>query len=184
MRISSLILTLALGLVSISTNARAEELLLLDNLVVEQEETDFDLLESLVFTKPVQMPSIQKRLYTFFKLHRVQRPDYYARLITQHPMPEHKKKIMAAIIVPESRGKADAVSSKGAQGLLQVMPFWKKLLGIKGSLKDPAVNLDAASRVYDIHLKDAKGNQDKALYAYSGGSAWYPRKIKYLIAQI
>lgn len=185
MRKLPLILVLAMGLVSMNTTARAETKLL-DNLVVQEpeESIEVDLLEELVKNQKITAPPIQQRLYSFFKRHKVQRPEFYASLLARHPMPEKKKKMMAAIIVPESRGNANAVSPVGATGVWQVMPFWKRLLKIKGSLKDPVVNLDAASRVYDIHAKDAHGNQDRALYAYSGGSAWYPRKIRVLMAQI
>jgi len=172
-----------MGLVSMNTTARAETELL-DNLVVEQQDEfqEVDLLEELVKYQPV--PKIQTRLYSFFKKHKVKRPEFYASLLARYPMSEAKKKMLAAMIVPESRGNTNAVSCKGAEGILQVMPSWKRRLGIKGSLKNPAVNLDAASRVYDIHLKDAKGNQDRALLAYSGGSSWYPRKIRTLVSQI
>ena len=186
MRRYILILTLALGLVA-TTNARAEELLLLDNLVVEEPELDhIDLLEELVKAQLIpQQPKIQKRLLSFFKQHKVQRPDYYASLLARHPMPESKKKIMAAIIVPESRGKANAVNPQsGATGVWQVMQAWKRRLGIKGSLKDPVVNLDAASRVFDIHYKEAKNNMHRTLVAYSGRTPGYATKVERLAATI
>jgi soluble lytic murein transglycosylase-like protein len=175
-------LTLML-IVSMSSNARAETELL-DNLVVKevQEVHEVDPLEELVRTQEVS--KIEQRLYSFFKRHKVQRPRYYANLLARHPMPDAKKKIMAAMIVPESRGNTNAISRKGAQGILQVMPFWKRILGIKGSLKDPVVNLDAASRVYDIHAKDAKYNQTKTLIAYSGRTPGYASKVLNLASSI
>ena len=165
-----------MGLLSTSSNARAENELL-DLLVVQDEVVT--LLESLHKAQP-----IQPRLYSFFKRNNVKRPEYFASLIAKHPMPNHKKKLIAAMLVVESHGDTKAVSRKGAQGILQIMPFWKKVLKIKGSLKDPVVNLDAGSRVYDIHLKEANGNQRKGLIAYSGGSKWYPNKISDLVKQI
>jgi hypothetical protein len=162
MRRRFLILALALGLVSISSNAQAD--------------ASIDALEELVRQDPVT----HARLYQFFKKQKVKYPVYYAKLLTGHK----KAKIMASILVVESHGDNKAVSSAGAVGPFQVMPFWKKTLKIKGSLHNPAINLHAASRVYDIYLKDAGGNHNKALYAYSGGSTWYPRKINNLIKEI
>lgn len=178
---------LILVLMLVASTAHTEELLLLDNLVVEEQEVEHvDLLEELVKAQyNPEPPSIQKRLFTFFKKHKVQRPGYYASLLTKHPMSESKKKIMAAIIVPESRGKADAVNKQsGSTGVWQVMQAWKRRLGIKGSLKDPVVNLDAASRVYDIHYKDARNDTRRALVAYSGRTPGYASNVLRLAATI
>jgi len=177
MRIRSLILILAMGLISINTHASIS----LNDLLEEEEEVAEESLEELVSYEP----PMQHRLYTFFKRNKVQRPEYYASLLARHPMLEAKKKIMAAIIVPESRGNCKAVNRRsGATGLCQIMPAWKKRLNIKGSLKDPVVNINAAIRIYDIHLKDAAGNHNKALYAYSGGIHKYSQRINRLIKEI
>lgn len=138
-----------------------------------------DELEELVR----QQNSLERRLAEFLKKHKVRKPKFYAKIITAHPMPDRKKKVLAAILVPESRGDANAVSSKGAQGPWQVMPVWKRILKIRGSLKDPVVCLNAAVKVYDAHLREA-GNEHGALYGYSGGSRWYPVVINKLVAEI
>lgn len=55
--------------------------------------------------------------------------------------------LVAAIIKVESHGNPFAVSSKGAQGLMQVMPFWKKELGLHGTLFDIDTNINAGCRI-------------------------------------
>ena len=138
---------------------------------------------TLLLEKLVQNP-IETRLYSFFKRHKVRNPDFYAKLITYYPMPERKKKIMAAIIVPESRGRLVVNRYSGATGPWQVMPFWKRQLKIKGNLLDPFTNLHAASRVYDIHTKEANYNERKTLIAYSGRTPGYADKVLGLVEQI
>lgn len=158
-------LTLVVVLV-LSTTAKAEEGTL--------------LLEQLVKQDP-----IEQKLLKFLKKHRVKKPEFYAKILTLHPMPVRKKKIMAAIIVPESRGDANAVNRwSGAAGTWQVMPFWKRQLKIKGSLLDPVTNLHAASRVYDIHAKEVNYNERKTLEAYSGRTPGYADKVLELASQI
>lgn len=111
-------------------------------------------------------------------------PKYYAKLIANSKHSERDKLIAAAILIPESRGDAKAVSSEGAQGAWQVMPWWKKKLKISGSLFHPPTNLDAAMKVWNIHLREAKGDVRRALYAYSGGSNTYPDKVLRIVYEI
>ncbi|MBE7414874.1 MAG: lytic transglycosylase domain-containing protein [Deltaproteobacteria bacterium] len=61
--------------------------------------------------------------------------------------------LVAAIIKVESSGNPFAVSSKGAQGLMQVMPFWKKELGVHGTLFDIDNNIDAGCRILAENIR-------------------------------
>jgi soluble lytic murein transglycosylase-like protein len=128
---------------------------------------------------------MEKRLYSFFKKHEVRRPDYYAQLISCYPMPDRNKLVLAAILIPESRGRANSINKEsGATGAWQVMPFWKKKLNVKGSLLDPIVNLHAASKVYNIHLKEARYNEYQAIADYSGRTKGYADKVLRLVKTI
>lgn len=50
----------------------------------------------------------------------------------------------------ESGGNPNATSYAGARGLLQVMPFWAKSLGLSpDALYNPATNIKVAKYVYD-----------------------------------
>lgn len=127
--------------------------------------------------------SMTARLTQFLKKHKVKRPAFYATLIDKRGRNAREKKRLAAKLVVESRGNAKAVSSEGARGPWQVMPAWKRVLRIKGSLHDPIVNIEAAKRVWDIHLKEA-GSERRALVAFSGGAAWYPVRILRMMEEI
>lgn len=56
-------------------------------------------------------------------------------------------RLIVAIIMVESSGRVLALSPKGAQGLMQVMPFWKKELGIDGTLFDIDTNIRAGAHI-------------------------------------
>lgn len=68
----------------------------------------------------------------------------------------------------ESGGNANAVSSAGAIGLMQVMPKNGKALGL--DLKDPAQNIMAGAMVLQNFLRIAHGDMRKALTMYHGGT--------------
>ncbi|MBW7956941.1 MAG: transglycosylase SLT domain-containing protein [Deltaproteobacteria bacterium] len=56
-------------------------------------------------------------------------------------------RLIVAVIMVESSGRVSAVSPKGAKGLMQVMPFWKKELGIEGTLFDIDTNIGAGAHI-------------------------------------
>ena len=81
----------------------------------------------------------------------------------------------AAIIGAESSGNPDAVSKKGARGLMQIMPAAAKGMGIDPStLSDPKVNVALGNKLYQRNLKLFNGDQRKALAAYN----WGPGNVK------
>lgn len=55
--------------------------------------------------------------------------------------------LIVAVIKVESNGRISAVSPRGAQGLMQVMPFWKRELGIEGTLFDIDNNIRAGTHI-------------------------------------
>lgn len=76
-------------------------------------------------------------------------------------------KLIVAVITVESSGRVSAVSPKGAQGLMQVMPFWKRELGIKGTLFDIDNNIRAGSYILAEYIKD-HGLQEGIAQYYRG----------------
>lgn len=73
-----------------------------------------------------------------------------------------------AIIGKESSFNPKARSSKGAGGLMQIMPATAADLGVS-DVYDPAQNIDAGTRYYAQQLKKYDGDREKALAAYNWG---------------
>jgi soluble lytic murein transglycosylase-like protein len=76
--------------------------------------------------------------------------------------------LVLAVVGVESAFKPDAVSHKGAQGLMQLMPGTAKELGVDDAL-DPAQNLDGGARYLRRLLAQYGGDVGRALAAYNAG---------------
>jgi soluble lytic murein transglycosylase-like protein len=88
--------------------------------------------------------------------------------------------VVLALINVESNFDRFAISSAGARGLMQIMPFWLDEIGRPGdNLFDVATNLRFGCTILNIYLKREKGNLHKALARYNGsvGKHWYPQRV-------
>lgn len=91
-----------------------------------------------------------------------------------------KPDIVLALIHAESHFDRFAISSVGAQGLMQVMPFWKAELGRpQDNLTDNATNLRYGCTILSYYLKKENGDINRALARYNGslGKHHYPAKV-------
>lgn len=88
--------------------------------------------------------------------------------------------LVLALIHTESRFDRFAISAVGAQGMMQVMPFWKAELGRpQDNLTDNATNLRYGCTILSYYLKKERGDINRALARYNGslGESWYPAKV-------
>ncbi len=81
--------------------------------------------------------------------------------------------IVKAIIMAESSYNPNAVSKKGAKGLMQLMPKTAAELGVKDSF-NPVYNINGGVQYYKKMLNQFNGDVKLALAAYNAGS----RKVK------
>ncbi|MFT6407903.1 MAG: soluble lytic murein transglycosylase-like protein [Arenicella sp.] len=87
--------------------------------------------------------------------------------------------LVLAVIDIESNFDRHALSHAGAQGLMQVMPFWKEVHGnVEDDLYNPLVSLRYGCTILR-HYMDRYPNATQALAAYNGslGREVYPNKI-------
>ena len=80
------------------------------------------------------------------------------------------EELIRAVIQVESGWKADAVSSKGASGLMQLMPRTAKMLGVD-NLFDPGQNIEGGVKYLSQLTDKYEGDVEKALAAYNAGPA-------------
>ncbi|MCU1716763.1 transglycosylase SLT domain-containing protein [Pseudomonas sp. 5P_3.1_Bac2] len=77
--------------------------------------------------------------------------------------------LVIALIHAESGFDRFAISSVGAQGMMQVMPFWKAELGRpQDNLTDNATNLRYGCTILSYYLKKERGDLNRALARYNG----------------
>jgi len=88
--------------------------------------------------------------------------------------------LVLAVIEIESHFNRFAISRVGAQGMMQVMPFWKNEIGRSDdNLTDNLTNFRYGCSILQFYLRREKGNLHKALARYNGssGSRVYSDKV-------
>ena len=122
---------------------------------------DRNLTQSRLFQRVVEQPNVAK----------------YASLITTVAREQNQDPaLLKSVIAVESAFEANAVSSKGAVGLMQVMPETAERYGLAADKKksvqqklcDPAINLRIGAR-YLKDLREIFGSLNLALAAYNAG---------------
>lgn len=88
--------------------------------------------------------------------------------------------LVLAVIQVESNFRKYAVSTAGARGYMQVMPFWVDLIGTKEhNLFHLRTNLRYGCLILRHYLDIERGNLTRALARYNGslGKLWYPSLV-------
>ena len=87
--------------------------------------------------------------------------------------------LVLALIEVESRFDPWAVSPAGAVGLMQVMPFWPRQLGVQNQLVRVAPNIRMGCEILRYYLRAENRNWSRALARYNGsvGRNTYPALV-------
>lgn len=126
--------------------------------------------------RPVGVPTAAPKLIAFFEVS----PSYK---VVKHHLREASTQhgidyeLLQALIATESGFDVDAVSPKGAVGLMQIMPATAQRYGVKGDAKtpvekklvDPATNIRTGSRYLRDLIRMFPGQLELALAAYNAG---------------
>jgi soluble lytic murein transglycosylase-like protein len=90
--------------------------------------------------------------------------------------------LILAVMHVESAFDRFAISKVGAQGLMQVMPFWRTEIGRpQDNLTDVVTNIRYGSTILAHYLEVSKGDLIEALARYNGsrGRLHYPELVVY-----
>jgi soluble lytic murein transglycosylase-like protein len=92
------------------------------------------------------------------------------RLLVEQAAKRHRLDpgLVLAVVAVESGFRPKAVSPKGAEGLMQIMPGTAKGLGLRDAF-DPASNVDGGARYLSSLLTGFGGDVTLALAAYNAG---------------
>ncbi len=108
------------------------------------------------------------------RLEILRRAHYEARRANLEP------ELVLALIQVESNFDHFAISSAGARGLMQIMPFWLHEIGRpQDNLFHIATNLRLGCTILRYYLDKEGGNLSRALARYNGslGKNWYPQRV-------
>ena len=87
--------------------------------------------------------------------------------------------LVMALMEVESRFDRYAVSPAGAVGLMQVMPFWPRQLGVQNQLVQTMPNIRMGCEILRYYLRVENRNWSRALARYNGsvGRNTYPALV-------
>lgn len=141
------------------------------------------MLENLnsIFTR---IQAIQNKMKTFSQFGANAKPSKFGEMLEKNIQEQSKSiddiitekakkfgldnKLLKSIVKVESNYKPNAVSSKGAKGLMQLMPGTAKHLGVK-DVFSPEENIEGGAKYLKNLMKKYDNNLDLALAAYNSG---------------
>ena len=144
--------------------------------IIAKSDCFADKYESAVWYK-----SMEPRLVRFIPTHdaRIEILDHVFCEANRDPALKLPPDLVLALIEVESRFDNWAVSPAGAVGLMQVMPFWPRQLGVQNQLVRVAPNIRMGCEILRYYLRAEHLNWTRALARYNGsvGRNTYPALI-------
>jgi soluble lytic murein transglycosylase-like protein len=149
-----------------------------------------DLLQKIIgsrdcfidkYEAEVWYKTMEPRLRTFVPSHedRVNILDHVYCEAQRDPSLKLPPDLVMALIDVESRFDPWAVSPAGAVGLMQVMPFWPRQLGVQNQLVRVAPNIRMGCEILRYYLRAEHHDWTRALARYNGsvGRNTYPALV-------
>jgi soluble lytic murein transglycosylase-like protein len=149
-----------------------------------------DLLQKIIgsadcfadkYESEVWYKSMEPRLAQFVPTHeeRVEILDHVYCEAKRDPTLQIPPDLVLALMEVESRFDRWAVSPAGAVGLMQVMPFWPRQLGVQNQLVKIAPNIRMGCEILRYYLRVEHRNWSLALARYNGsvGHNKYPALV-------
>jgi soluble lytic murein transglycosylase-like protein len=172
----ALIVFFALPGVSHADQQRDPELKELLQKIIRSTDCFADKYESEVWYK-----SMEPRLAQFVPTHaeRLEILDHVYCEAKRDPALQIPPDLVLALMEVESRFDRWAVSPAGAVGLMQVMPFWPRELGVQNQLVKVAPNIRMGCEILRYYLRVEHRNWTLALARYNGsvGHNKYPALV-------
>jgi soluble lytic murein transglycosylase-like protein len=133
------------------------------------------------FESEVWYKTMEPRLVRLVPTHeaRVEILDHVYCEAKRDPSLQLPPDLVLALIEVESRFDRWAVSPAGAVGLMQVMPFWPRHLGVQNQLVQVAPNIRMGCEILRYYLRVENRNWSRALARYNGsvGRNTYPALV-------
>ena len=133
------------------------------------------------FDSEVWYKTMEPRLARLVPVHEV-RVEILNRVYCEakrDPLLQLPPDLVLALIDVESRFDRWAVSPVGAVGLMQVMPFWPRELGVQNQLVRVEPNIRMGCEILRYYLRAENRNWSRALARYNGslGRSTYPALV-------
>jgi soluble lytic murein transglycosylase-like protein len=172
----ALILAFALRGTARADQQRDPELKQLLQKIIGSADCFTDKYESMVWYK-----AMEPRLAQFVPTHeeRVEILDHVYCEAKRDPALQIPPDLVMALMEVESRFDRWAVSPAGAVGLMQVMPFWPRQLGVQNQLVKVAPNIRMGCEILRYYLRVEHHDWTLALARYNGsvGRNKYPSLV-------
>jgi soluble lytic murein transglycosylase-like protein len=174
--IASLLLAVAAPAVVRADQQQDPELKALLQKIIGSSDCFTDKYDAEVWYK-----TMEPRMVKFVPTHeaRIEILDHVYCEAKRDPSLQLPPDLVLALMEVESRFDRWAVSPAGAVGLMQVMPFWPRQLGVQNQLVKVAPNIRMGCEILRYYLKVENHNWTRALARYNGslGRNTYPALV-------